>query len=232
MEQSPQRRSVAPASLVADTARAAGVAATAARMESGAARFLDAAVAVQRAIAGTEAARVAQAAALLADSLRHGGALYTCGNGGSAADAQHVAAELAGKFFLVRPGLAALALTTNSSALTAIANDFSFAEVFVRQLEGLARPGDVLMVFTTSGRSPNVRLAVEWARGHGVTTVALVGESGREWAATCDHALVVPSDVTPHIQQAHITLAHAICALAEAELFPGGAAGTPGRGTP
>ena len=229
MEENPLRPSPSPA---ADPERAAAVAAIAARMEGAAARFLAEAAEVQRAVAAGEAPRVARVAAFVADRLRHGATLYTCGNGGSAADAQHVAAELAGKFFRVRPGLAALALTTNSSALTAIANDFSFDEVFVRQLEGLARPGDVLMVFTTSGRSPNVRLAAEWARAHGVATVALVGEPGRAWAAGCDHALVVPSDCTPHIQQGHITLAHAFCALVEAELFPEAAAGAPGRGAP
>jgi D-sedoheptulose 7-phosphate isomerase len=199
-----------------------------ARLRAAAGSFLDEAAGVLRAVAAAEAGRVAQVAAMLAERMRRGRALYTCGNGGSAADAQHVAAELAGKFYVVRPGLAALALTTNTSALTAIANDFSFDDVFVRQLEGLARPGDVLMAFTTSGRSANVRRAVEWARGHGLATVALVGEAGREWARSCDHAFVVPSTVTPHIQQAHITLGHAVCALTEAELFPGAGPGATG----
>ena len=190
-----------------------------ARLSAEASRYLAQAATVLEAVAGTEGARVGEVSALLAERLRRGGTLFTCGNGGSAADAQHVAAELSGKFFLSRPGLAAVALTTNTSALTAIANDFSYDEVFERQLSGLARPGDVLMAFTTSGRSPSIRRACEWARGHEVTTVAFVGSPGREWAKTCDYAFVVPSDVTPHIQQAHITLGHAICALAEADLF-------------
>jgi len=195
------------------------------RLAADAQRYLDEATQVLGATAAAEAERVARVSALLADRLRQGGTLYTCGNGGSAADAQHVATELAGKFFIQRPGLAALSLTTNTSALTAIANDFSYDEVFVRQLSGLARPGDMLMAFTTSGRSANTRLATEWAKAHGVITVGFTGRPGRAWADTLDHAFVVASDVTPHIQQAHITLGHAICALAEAELF--GPHGTP-----
>ncbi|HKA23968.1 MAG TPA: SIS domain-containing protein [Candidatus Eisenbacteria bacterium] len=199
------------------------------RIRADAQRYLSEAVDVLRATADTEAERVARVAALLAERLRRGGTLFTCGNGGSAADAQHVATELAGKFFLHRPGLAAIALTTNTSALTAIANDFSYDEVFVRQLSGLARAGDVLMAFTTSGRSANTRLATEWARAHEVITVGFTGRPGQVWAETLDHAFVVASDVTPHIQQAHITLGHAICALAEAELF--GPHGTPPSGS-
>jgi len=199
-----------------------------ARLAADAKRYLDEAAQVLGATAQAEAERVARVSAILADRLRQGGTLFTCGNGGSAADAQHVATELAGKFFLQRPGLAAIALTTNTSALTAIANDFSYDEVFVRQLSGLARPGDVLMAFTTSGRSANTRLAAEWARDHQVITVGFTGRPGRAWADTLDHAFVVASDVTPHIQQAHITLGHAICALAEAELF--GPHGTPPAG--
>jgi D-sedoheptulose 7-phosphate isomerase len=201
---------------------------TLSRIQADAARYLAEAVDVLRATADTEAERVAVVSAMLAERLRRGGTLYTCGNGGSAADAQHVATELAGKFFLHRPGLAAIALTTNTSALTAIANDFSYDEVFVRQLSGLGRPGDVLMAFTTSGRSANTRLATEWARAHEVITVGFTGRPGKAWADTLDHAFVVASDVTPHIQQAHITLGHAICALAEAELF--GPHGTPPQG--
>ncbi len=206
------------------------------RLRREAGRFLDEAARVLAETASSEADRVAHVAGVLAERLRRGGKLFTCGNGGSAADAQHVAAELSGKFYIVRPGLAALCLNTNVSALTAIANDFDYDEVFVRPLSGLAARGDVLMAFTTSGKSPNVRRAVDWARDHGLITVAFTGESGREWAERCDHAFVVASSDTPHIQQAHITLGHAICALAESELFgphgvpptprtPGGAAG-------
>ena len=195
------------------------------RLRRGAEAYLTEAARVLRETAGREAGRVAEVAALLAERLRRGGTLFTCGNGGSAADAQHVAAELSGKFYLQRPGLAALCLNTNVSAMTAIANDFSYDEVFVRPLSGLARSGDVWMGFTTSGRSPNILKAAGWAKEHGVATIAFTGESGRAWAETCDYAFVVPSSDTPHVQQAHITLGHAICALAEADLF--GPDGTP-----
>ena len=187
--------------------------------------YLDGTARVLARVAAEDGTRLATVAALLANRLRQGHTLFTCGNGGSAADAQHIAAELSGKFYLHRPGLPAVALTTNTSALTAIGNDFSYDEVFSRQLEGLSRPGDVLFALTTSGRSPNVRKAVEWARGHGVTTVAFTGTRGDDFAALCDHAFVAPSDDTPHIQEAHITIGHALCALAEAALY--GPAGTP-----
>jgi D-sedoheptulose 7-phosphate isomerase len=187
--------------------------------------YLDATARTLAAVAAGEAERLAAVAALLANRLRDGHTLFTCGNGGSAADAQHIACELAGKFYLHRPGLPAVALTVNTSVLTAIANDFSYDDVFARQLEGLARPGDVLFALTTSGRSPNCLKAVEWARANGVTTVAFTGQKGRAFADLCDHAFVVPSDDTPHVQEGHITLGHALCALAEAALYgPGGTA--------
>ena len=188
-------------------------------------RYLDTTARTLATTAEAEAERLAQVSELLANRLREGGTLFTCGNGGSAADAQHIAAELSGKFYLHRPGLPALALTVNTSALTAIANDFSYDEVFSRQLEAQARPGDVLFALTTSGRSPNCRKAVEWARANGVTTVAFTGSRGGDFAALCDHAFVIASDDTPHVQEAHITLGHALCALAEAALYgPSGAA--------
>ena len=198
---------------------------TAASLRADAQSYLDVSARVLADTAARDGERLAVVAALLANRLRAGNTLFTCGNGGSAADAQHIAAELSGKFYLHRPGLPALALTTNTSALTAIGNDFSYEDVFSRQLEGLARPGDVLFALTTSGRSPNVRRAVEWARDNGVTTVAFTGAKGAHFAALCDHAFVAPSDDTPHIQEAHITLGHALCALAEAALY--GPAGTP-----
>ena len=198
---------------------------TADQLRADAQAYLDATAATLHELARRDGAKLAEVAALLANRLRAGHTLFTCGNGGSAADAQHIAAELSGKFYLHRPGLPAVALTTNTSALTAIGNDFSYDEVFSRQLEGLARPGDVLFALTTSGRSPNVRKAVEWARANGVTTVAFTGAKGADFAALCDHAFVAPSDDTPHVQEAHITLGHALCALAEAALY--GPAGTP-----
>jgi D-sedoheptulose 7-phosphate isomerase len=191
---------------------------------SGARAYLEGAARTLADVAATEVDRLAAVSALLAQRLAAGRTLFTCGNGGSAADAQHIAAELSGKFYLHRPGLPAIALTVNTSALTAIANDFSYEEIFSRQLEGLAHEGDVLFALTTSGRSPNCRKAVEWARAHGVTTVAFTGTKGKDFAALCDHAFVVSSDDTPHVQEAHITLGHALCALAESALFAPGRA--------
>jgi len=198
---------------------------TAASLEEAAQSYLDATAQTLAALAARDGLKLAEVSALLANRLRAGGTLFTCGNGGSAADAQHIAAELSGKFYIHRPGLPAIALTTNTSALTAIANDFSYDEVFSRQLEAQARPGDVLFALTTSGSSSNCRKAVEWARLNGVVTVAFTGTKGADFAALCDHAFVAPSDDTPHIQEAHITLGHALCALAEAALY--GPAGTP-----
>jgi D-sedoheptulose 7-phosphate isomerase len=151
--------------------------------------------------------------------LRAGGTVFTCGNGGSAADAQHFACELAGKYYLKRPGLACLALTTNTSSLTAIANDFGYDDVFARQLEGLGKPGDVLLAFSTSGRSASVLKAVRYARARGITTVAFTGSGGRAFARFCDHALVAPSLLTPRIQEGHLMLAHTLCELVERSLF-------------
>jgi len=196
---------------------------TAASLEEAAQSYLDGTARTLATLAANDSVRLAEVSALLANRLRAGGTLFTCGNGGSAADAQHIAAELSGKFYIHRPGLPAIALTTNTSALTAIANDFSYDEVFSRQLEAQARPGDVLFALTTSGRSSNCRNAVEWAHANGVVTVAFTGAKGADFAALCDHAFVAPSDDTPHIQEAHITLGHALCALAEAALYgPGG----------
>ncbi len=118
-----------------------------------------------------------------------------------------------------RPSLAAVALTTNTSALTAIGNDYGFDRVFARQLEGLGSPGDVLVAITTSGRSANVLRAVEAARAHGMVVIGMTGRAGRGFAARCDHALVTPSDSTPRIQEGHIAMGHALCELVERSLF-------------
>jgi D-sedoheptulose 7-phosphate isomerase len=201
---------------------------TAEQLRADAQAYLDVTAGVLAEVARRDGALLAAVAALLANRLRAGHTLFTCGNGGSAADAQHIAAELSGKFYLHRPGLPAVALTTNTSALTAIGNDFTYDDVFSRQLEGLARPGDVLFALTTSGRSANVRKAVEWARDNGLTTVAFTGATGGDFAALCDHAFLAPTADTPHVQEAHITLGHALCALAEAALY--GPAGTPPPG--
>ena len=163
---------------------------------------------------------VAAAAEAAISSLGSGGTVYFCGNGGSAADAQHLAAELSGRYFIDRPPLAAVALTTNSSALSAIGNDFGFDQVFSRQLQGLGTPGDVLVAISTSGRSANVLRAIEVAHQLGMTVIGMTGEKGVRFAAQCDHALVTPSASTPRIQEGHIAMGHALCELIERALFP------------
>jgi D-sedoheptulose 7-phosphate isomerase len=147
----------------------------------------------------------------IAQALRNGNKLLLIGNGGSAADAQHIAAEIVGRYKLERPAWAAIALTTDTSALTAIGNDYGIEQMFARQVQGLARKGDVLIAITTSGRSPNILAALHVARGIGVTTVGFTGTKGESMRPLCDHLLVAPSDDTPVIQQFHMVAAHAIC---------------------
>jgi len=144
-------------------------------------------------------------------ALRNGNKLLLIGNGGSAADAQHIAAEIVGRYKQERPGWAAIALTTDTSALTAIGNDYGIEQMFARQVRGLARAGDVLIAMTTSGRSPNILAALQIAREFGVTTVGFTGTKGESLRALCDHILIAPSDDTPVIQQIHMVAAHAIC---------------------
>jgi D-sedoheptulose 7-phosphate isomerase len=173
------------------------------------------------------AVAVAAAAELIMGCFQNGGTVYFCGNGGSAADAQHLAAEFSGRYLVDRPGLPAVALTTNSSAVTAIGNDYGYHDVFARQLEGLGSPGDVLVAITTSGGSQSVCRAVEMAQRLEMSVIGMTGARGGEFAAMCDVALVTPSAVTPNIQEGHIAMGHAFCLLVERALFPGG---TPGRG--
>ena len=150
------------------------------------------------------------AAAIIA-ALRSGNKILLIGNGGSAADAQHIAAEIIGRYKQDRPGYAALALTTDTSALTAIANDYGFEQVFARQVEGLGRRGDVLLALSTSGRSPNILAALRKARELGLVTVGFTGLKGEALGALCDHLLVSPSDDTPVVQQIYLAIAHGIC---------------------
>lgn len=153
-----------------------------------------------------------------ASALRSGHKLLFCGNGGSAADSQHLASELTGRFIKDRRPLAALSLTTDSSALTCIGNDYAFDEVFARQVAGLGRPGDVLVAISTSGNSRNVVRAAEEAKRIGMPVVGLLGRDGGVLKAMCDVAIVVPSDITARIQEAHILIGHTLCGLIEAEL--------------
>ena len=162
--------------------------------------------------------RVAEA---IAASVRAGGRTFFFGNGGSAADAQHWAAELSGRFTLDRPPLAAHALTTDSSALTAIANDYGFERVFARQLEGAGRPGDVAVGISTSGQSPNVLRALDVGRAHGLVTVGFCGADAQAFADRCDHVVSIPSSTTARIQEGHELAAHLILSVVEHDLFGG-----------
>lgn len=145
--------------------------------------------------------------------------MFFCGNGGSAADAQHLAAELTGRFLKERSSLAGIALTTNTSAITAIANDYSYEEVFSRQLEGCGRAGDVLVGISTSGNSGNVVRALEAARSRKLVTVGLTGKRGGKVADAAEYCIRIPSDETPRIQEAHILSGHILADIIETELF-------------
>ena len=161
---------------------------------------------------------IVSAGKLCANALAQGQSIYLCGNGGSAADAQHIAAELIGRFVSDRRSLPAIALTTDTSVLTAIGNDYGYDEVFSRQVEGLCRKGDVLIAISTSGNSTNVLRAVDAAHVVGSSVIGLLGKSGGVLKRRCDVPLIVPSDVTARIQEMHIVIGHLICALVEKHL--------------
>jgi len=180
---------------------------------------LEESAAVKRRTVESCAADIARAADVLLATYRQGHKVLLCGNGGSAGDAQHIAGELVSKLTRERAALPAIALTVNSSLLTAIANDYNFDQVFARQVEGLAQPGDTLIAISTSGGSANVIAAVRTARARGVHTVALTGKGGGELARSVDLSIVVPSDNTQRIQEAHITIGHILCDIVEGELF-------------
>jgi D-sedoheptulose 7-phosphate isomerase len=163
----------------------------------------------------------------VAVALGAGHKLLLAGNGGSAADAQHLAGELLSRLNYDRAPTAAIALTTDSSVLTAIGNDYGYERVFERQVRGLGQKGDVLLAISTSGRSPNILRAIAAARDLGLVTVGLTGRSGGEMTALCDLCLHAPSDSTPLVQQIHITAGHVICGLVEERLFPRAAASKP-----
>jgi D-sedoheptulose 7-phosphate isomerase len=162
---------------------------------------------------------IAEMAILLIDTFKCGGKLMVMGNGGSAADSQHFAAEIVSRFRMERPGLPAIALSTDTSILTAIGNDYGFDVVFRRQVEALALPGDVVAGISTSGNSVNVKMALDLARQKGCRTIALLGRDGGSIKGSCDLALVVPSDDTPRIQEGHITIIHIVCDLVEKAMF-------------
>jgi D-sedoheptulose 7-phosphate isomerase len=186
--------------------------------------------AVKRAFVAEALPRLVEAAEMTVESLRRGGTLLFFGNGGSAADAQHLAAEFVNRFRVERAPLAALALTTDTSALTAIANDRDFGEIFARQVEALGRPGDLAFALSTSGTSRNVLRGVEAARARGLKTVGLTGGNGGRLATLVDLALIVPSRSTARIQEVHITIGHALCEVVDrAFARPESTSGATGR---
>ena len=167
----------------------------------------------------THAGAVAAMAKVIAASLAQDGKILFCGNGGSAADSQHLAAEFVNRFLMDRPPLPGIALSTDTSALTAIGNDFGFEHVFSKQVRALGRAGDVLLAISTSGTSPNISEALKAARGIGMITMGLTGKGGGDMPALCDYLLDVPDDSTPLIQEIHITVGHLICRLVDYYLF-------------
>lgn len=171
----------------------------------------------------SQVSSIAEVAEALVAAYRQGGKAFFFGNGGSAADAQHLAAELVGRFAGERRPLPALALTVNTSSLTAIGNDYGFEEVFARQIRALGSPGDIAIGLSTSGRSPNVIRGVEAARERGLVTVGLTGEGGGILKEKVDYCLCVPSSLTPRIQECHILIGHVLCEIVERELFGEGA---------
>ena len=164
--------------------------------------------------------RINDAAMTCVESLKNGGKIHFCGNGGSAADAQHLAAELSGRFYYDRPPLNAEALHVNTSYLTAVANDYSFDMVYARMLQASAKKGDILIGISTSGNSANILKAIDIAKETGVKTIGMTGETGGKMKGRCDILLNVPSKITPRIQEAHIMIGHIICEIIEATIFP------------
>ncbi len=159
------------------------------------------------------------AAERIAHSLREGGKLMTAGNGGSAADAQHLAAEFISRLTKDRPALHAVALTTDSSILTAVGNDYGYEYVFSRQIEALGKPGDVFLAISTSGNSPNILRALERCRAQGVYSIGVTGGSGGKMKDLCDSIIIAPSSVTQNIQEAHLMIEHILCGLVERHYF-------------
>lgn len=164
--------------------------------------------------------RIENAALLCVESLRKGGKIHFCGNGGSAADAQHLAAELSGRFYYDRKPLNAEALHVNTSYMTAVANDYSFDMIYSRLIECAAKDGDVLFAISTSGNSENIIKAIETAKQKRMIVIGMTGETGGKMSGMCDLLLNVPSRITPRIQESHIMIGHIICEIIESTIFP------------
>lgn len=184
-------------------------------------QLLEDSLAVKRAAITAAVADLLAATEMLATAIASGHKILIFGNGGSAADAQHLAAEFVNRFEIERRPLPALALTTDTSVLTSIANDYAFEQIFAKQVQALGNPGDVAWGISTSGNSPNVLAALAAGRHQGLRTLAMVGRGGR-LGAEADVVLRVPADVTARIQETHITMGHILCALVDRYLFPGG----------
>jgi len=189
--------------------------------EQRASKLIEASIAVKQSLLRSTdvVITVAKVSEILVNALKQGSKILLFGNGGSAADAQHIAAELVGRFAFDRPALPALALSVNSSCVTAIGNDYGFEQVFSRQLEALARPGDVAIGISTSGNSANVLHALSTAKKIGLFTIALTGGTGGRLSGLVDHCICVPSTETPRIQECHILIGHIISELVEREIF-------------
>lgn len=165
---------------------------------------------------------VAEAADIITRALKSGNRVLFCGNGGSAADAQHLAAELSGRFYLERKAINAEAININIPFLTAVSNDYNFEYSYARYLEGAAKNGDVLVLLSTSGNSANIVKAAEYARNNGIFTITLTGKTGGKLAPLSDITILIPSDDTPRIQEVHMLLGHCICEIVEKNIFEGG----------
>lgn len=185
--------------------------------EQAVAHLEDLARTAQRAAAELAPA-IATAATMVRETVARGGTLFFCGNGGSAADAQHVATEYVVRFARERRAIAAVALTTDTSLLTAAGNDYSFDRIFARQVEALCRPDDLLVMHSTSGNSPNLLRAAETARAKGVRTLALLAKGGGQLAVIVDHCIIVPTDRTDRAQELHLNIQHAICEMVDADV--------------
>jgi D-sedoheptulose 7-phosphate isomerase len=165
--------------------------------------------------------KIGEVSEMMIGCYRNGGRVFFAGNGGSAADAQHLAAELVSKFFIEREGLPAEALNCNTSIISAIGNDYSFDRVFARQIEANGKKGDMFVGLSTSGNSRNIVETLESCKKRGIVTVGMTGEGGGKMAALCNILIAVPSKITPRIQEAHITIGHIVCEIVEHELFGG-----------
>lgn len=181
--------------------------------------YIERSIRTKKELQKTRVEVIARIAEVIVDAYRQGKKVVWFGNGGSAADAQHLSCELVSKFFLERKALASIALTTNTSELTAIANDYTFDQIFARQVEALVKPGDVVIGISTSGNSPNVIEGIKEAKRLGAITVAFTGGTGGKLKGNIDYLLEVPSEITSHIQESHIMIGHIICCLVERELF-------------